>query len=374
MLKGMSLRGSLGTMSAEDVLEWVGRRKLSAPITFERRGLVRSLVVEDGPDRVGELEPPRRAARRDPRAERARRRARARRCARGARRDRRAAGQGAADVGLITEADLVEILATKIRETVTDVITWTRRAVRRRSAHARPRDRRQRAAPDRGLPDGRAPARRADGRDHGDPRRRRRRRSTCRRARRRRRAEAGEVVDAAKAWALAGDRHTAADIAAAFSGERFAAYDALASMVAGRPARRSIAATASARTPRSSSPPARAAGCARAIAPARSRWRRRRCIRIRAIAEVRKTFAQIERARVAEVAKQLLVAPPRAEAAARVPTRSPSTASPPPRSSSRNRVDGRWDLLSLVRSASVREAEALLAFAHLAEVGVVELG
>ena len=38
------------------------------------------------------------------------------------------------------------------------------------------------------------------------------------------------------------------------------------------------------------------------------------------------------------------------------------------------RVDGRWDLLSLVRSASVREAEALLAFARLAEVGVVELG
>ncbi|HEV7558065.1 MAG TPA: hypothetical protein VGO00_21505, partial [Kofleriaceae bacterium] len=38
------------------------------------------------------------------------------------------------------------------------------------------------------------------------------------------------------------------------------------------------------------------------------------------------------------------------------------------------RVDGRWDLLSLVRSASTREAEALLAFAHLAELGVVELG
>ena len=38
------------------------------------------------------------------------------------------------------------------------------------------------------------------------------------------------------------------------------------------------------------------------------------------------------------------------------------------------RVDGRWDLLSLVKSAPIREAEALLAFAHLAEVGVVELG
>ncbi|MBA3451536.1 MAG: hypothetical protein H0T42_00400, partial [Deltaproteobacteria bacterium] len=39
-----------------------------------------------------------------------------------------------------------------------------------------------------------------------------------------------------------------------------------------------------------------------------------------------------------------------------------------------NRVDGRWDLLSLIRSASVREAEALLAFARLAEAGVVDLG
>ena len=62
--------------------------------------------------------------------------------------------------GLITEADLVEILATKIRETVTDVITWTRRAVRRRSAHAAAGDRRQRPAVDRGLPHGRAPPRR----------------------------------------------------------------------------------------------------------------------------------------------------------------------------------------------------------------------
>ncbi len=35
MLKGMSLRGSLSTMSAEDVLEWVSEGWLSAPITFE---------------------------------------------------------------------------------------------------------------------------------------------------------------------------------------------------------------------------------------------------------------------------------------------------------------------------------------------------
>jgi hypothetical protein len=35
---------------------------------------------------------------------------------------------------------------------------------------------------------------------------------------------------------------------------------------------------------------------------------------------------------------------------------------------------GRWDLLSLVRSGTIREADALMAFARLAELGVIELG
>src|SRR5687768_11764593 len=48
MLCGMSVRGALSTMPAEDLLEWAARRKLSAPLTFERRGTVRNLVVEDG--------------------------------------------------------------------------------------------------------------------------------------------------------------------------------------------------------------------------------------------------------------------------------------------------------------------------------------
>jgi hypothetical protein len=90
--------------------------------------------------------------------------------------------------------------------------------------------------------------------------------------------------------------------------------------------------------------------------------------------EVRKTFSQAERARVAEVAKQLL-------SRHRVPRRTreltPKLAEELGLSAAEvelaGRVDGRWDLLSLVRSASVREGDALLAFAHLAEVGVVEL-
>jgi hypothetical protein len=93
-------------------------------------------------------------------------------------------------------------------------------------------------------------------------------------------------------------------------------------------------------------------------------------------AEVRKTFAQIERARVAEVARQLLC---RHRVPKRIKDVVPGKAADELGLSAAElelaaRVDGRWDLLSLVRSASVREADALLAFAHLAEVGVVELG
>jgi len=91
--------------------------------------------------------------------------------------------------------------------------------------------------------------------------------------------------------------------------------------------------------------------------------------------EVRTTFSTIERARVAEVAKQLL-------ARHRVPKRIKDVTNELRLAHNLSsaeielagRVDGRWDLLSLIKSASVREAEALLAFARLAEVGVVELG
>ena len=183
-------------------------------------------------------------------------------------------------------------------------------------------------------------------------------------------AEQGQVIDVPKIWAMAGDRRTAADIAAAFAGERFAAFDALARMVeAGRLAvdRR--------QRERTNSAVELAAG---------ARGRLRQGDRAGALAmatqalhqdpsdpEVRKTFTQIERARVAEVAKQLL-------SRHRVPKRLRAPAPEHGLSATElelaDRVDGRWDLLSLIKSAGVREAEALLAFAHLAEVGVVELG
>lgn len=368
MLKGMSLRGSLGTMSAEDVLEWVSRRKLSAPITFERRGVARSLVIEEGRvlwassnrrhEQLGVI-----LVRSGLVQERALADSLETRAETGV-----PLGKVLLMSGLITEAALVEILATKIRETVTDVITWNDgqfdvvprsnpstgvvaelgldvclTVARRRAARMGVimgllgSDEVLFYLPENAVP----PAARPD-----DP------------------------IDPATIWGLAGDRHSAAEIAASFAGERFAVYDKLAQMVLDAQLvidRR--------QRERTNSAVELAAG---------ARGRLRTGDRAGAFAmasqalhqdpsdpEVRKTFQQIERARVAEVAKQLL-------SRHRVPKRVKEPDGAQGLSDAEielaRRVDGRWDLLSLIRSANIREAEAVLAFAHLAEVGVVELG
>src|SRR6185295_18825883 len=365
----MSVRGALGTMPAEDVLEWVGRRRLSTPITFERRGTQRSLVVESGAivwassnrrdEQLGVI-----VVRSGIVAERALAEALEARAETGV-----PLGKVLLMSGLIGEAELIEILSTKIRETVTDVVTWTEGQF-----DVVPRSQPPATGVNAQLPI-----------------------EICLTVARRRAArmtavmdvlgsddatfdvpttalppvpEAGQVIDLPRIWGMAGDRRTAADIAAAFSGERFATYDALARMIeAGR-------LTVDRRhRERTNSAVELAAG---------ARGRLRQGDRAGALAmalqalhqdpsdaEVRKTFTQVERARVAEVAKQLL-------SRHRVPKRlqppSPEHGLNATELELANRVDGRWDLLSLVKSAGVREAEALLAFAHLAEVGVVELG
>jgi len=359
-------------MPAEDVLDWVGRRKLSTPITFERRGLQRSLVVELGSivwassnrrdEQLGAI-----LVRSGIVAERALADALEARAETGV-----PLGKMLLMSGLISEVDLIEILATKIRETVTDVLTWTEgqfdvvpraqppgtgvnaqlpieiclTVARRRTARMTAimevlgSDDVTFNVPPNAAPPPAAPP------------------------------EDGQVIDVPRIWAMAGDRRAAADIAAAFSGERYLTYDALARLVeAGR-------LTIDRRhRERTNSAVELAAG---------ARGRLRHGDRAGALAmatqalhqdpsdaEVRKTFTQIERARVAEVAKQLL-------SRHRVPKRlrppAPEHGLNTTELELADRVDGRWDLLSLVKSAGVREAEALLAFAHLAEVGVVELG
>lgn len=373
MLVPMSVRGALSTMPAEDVLEWVARRKLSAPITFERRGVVRSLGIEEGSvvwassnrreEQLGVI-----LVRSGLVAERALADALEARAETGV-----PLGKVLLMSGLISEIDLVEILATKIRETVTDVVTWPEGTF-----DVVPRT----ATPSTGV-DAQLPI------------------EICLTVARRRHtrmldimgilggddvafycpphalpptAEDGQVVDLARLWALAGDRKTAADIAATFAGERFAAFDGLARLVS------SGKLTVDRRhRERTNSAVELAAG---------ARGRLRQGDRAGALAmasqalaqdpndpEVRKTFAQIERARVAEIAKQML-------ARHRVPRRLRDVDGIDPGEHGlleldlelASRVDGRWDLLSLIKAAGVREAEAMLAFARLADAGVVELG
>lgn len=369
----MSVRGALSTMPAEDVLEWAGRRKVSGPITFERKGIVRSLVVEDGnivwassnrrEEQLGVI-----LTRSGLVAERALAESLETRAETGV-----PLGKVLLMAGLISEVDLVEILATKIRETVTDVATWSDGTFD-------------------AVPKGQTPATGVNANLKID---------VCLTVARRRMQRMNDimtilgaddvtfyvaptinppasdgdddVVDIGKVWSLAGDRRTAADITASFSGERYATFDALAKMV------ESGHLTVDRRNrERTNSAVELAAG---------ARGRLRQGDRAGAFAmasqallqdpndaEVRKTFTAIERARVAEVAKQLL-------SRHRVPRRlkdveldGEDLGLNPAEIDLAGRVDGRWDLLSLIRSASVREAEALLAFAHLAEVGVVDLG
>lgn len=365
----MSVRGALSTMPAEDILEWISDRRLNAPLTFERRGTVRSLVVEEGSivwassnrrdEQLGVI-----LVRSGHVAERALAEALEARAETGV-----PLGKVLLMSGLIAEMDLIEILATKIRETVTDVVTWTDGTF-----DIVPRSQMPATGVNAMLPI-----------------------EICLTVARRRQSrmleimavlgaddvtfyvppsaqppkpEDGHMIDAAKLWALAGDRLTAADIAATFAGERYATFDSLAKMVeAGKLVidRR--------HRERTNSAVELAAG---------ARGRLRQGDRAGALAmatqalhqdpsdaEVRKTFSQAERARVAEVAKKLL-------SRHCVPRRTDMAITgvnlTDPERELLARVDGRWDLLSLVRSASVREAEALLALAHLAEVGMVELG
>jgi hypothetical protein len=359
-------------MPAEDVLEWAARRKVAGPITFERKGIVRSLVVEDGAiiwassnrreeqlgvilTRSGLVEERALADSLETRAETG-----------------VPLGKVLLMAGLISEVDLVEILATKIRETVTDILTWTDGTFD-------------------AVPRAQPPSTGVNAQLRID---------VCLTVARRRLArmtdimnvlgadevtffvapnvgppahDSSQVLDVAKIWALAGDRRTAADITASFAGERFATFDALAKMVD-----TGLLIVNRRNRERTNSAVELAAG---------ARGRLRQGDRAGAFAmasqalhqdpndaEVRKTFASIERARVAEVAKQLLARHRVPKLLRDVEMDGEELGLSKHEIDLAGRVDGRWDLLSLIRSAPVREAEALLAFAHLAEVGVVDLG
>src|SRR4051812_5142778 len=216
----MSVRGALGTMLAEDVLEWVARRKLSTPITFERRDIQRSLIVEARAivwassnrreEQLGVI-----LVRSGIVAERALADALETRAETGV-----PLGKVLLMSGLISELVLVEILTTKIRETVTDLLTWTDGTF---DVVPRPHPAATGVTAQLPIEICLTVARRRTTRMNqivnvlgGDdatfyvppsasapP------------------ATTNDVVDPAKLWVMAGDRRPAGDIAAAFSGERF---------------------------------------------------------------------------------------------------------------------------------------------------------
>ncbi|MBA3820817.1 MAG: DUF4388 domain-containing protein, partial [Deltaproteobacteria bacterium] len=300
----MSVRGALSTMPAEDVLEWVARRKLAGSITFERRGTVRSLVIEDGvivwtssnrrEEQLGVI-----LVRSGLVAERQLAESLETRAETGV-----PLGKVLLMAGHLGEGDLISILATKIREAVTDIATWSEGTF---DIVPKPQLPATGVNAPLGIDICLAIARRrmkrtleimnALGSDDV---------AFCVPPSVPSPEPAGEAtLDVARIWELAGDRRSAADIAAAFAGERFATFDVLCKMI--EDGQLTVDRRQRERT---NSAVELAAG---------ARGRLRQGDRAGALAmatqalhqdpsdaEVRRTFAQVERARVAEVAKLLL--------------------------------------------------------------------
>ena len=156
-------------------------------------------------------------------------------------------------------------------------------------------------------------------------------------------------VDRAAIWDYAGAHLSAAEITSAFMGERFACMEALASMVNDHVLildRRSRGRT------NSGLELARQSLAADTTEP-----------------EVHRTYASIERAHVAEIARGLLGRQRVLRCCEPVPT--PSVPLTELQKDLLARVDGCWDMLSLLRSSGARESDALIAFAQLRELGFV---
>lgn len=365
----MSVRGSLATMPADDVLDWASRKNLTGVASFERRMVVRSLGLAEGQilwasssrreEQLGAI-----LTRSERVTERMLAEAIEARSQTGV-----PLGKVLMMAGVIDEAALVDVLATKIRETVTDVLSW-----REGSFDFIPRPQPTSA----GVPAvltievclgiGRRRAKRLsevlrllggdDASFYAPP-------SASPPL-----GDHAATVDPVRLWTLAAERRPSTEIVAAMGGERFAVLDALASMVASgrlvvdrRQRKRTDSAIELAASARGrlldGDRPGALAMAARALEHDDSD------------PEVRETHARAERAVAAEVAKVLLS---RHHVPRRTRISPDSVALTAAEREVCARVDGRWDLLTLVRSATIREADALMAFARLAELGVIELG
>jgi Domain of unknown function (DUF4388) len=362
----MSLRGQVATMALEDVLDWAVRRRATGVLTAEHAGQVRTLALEAGQvlwasaseadEQLGQILLATGAVTEAGLAD-----------ALGVRAETHVPlGKILLMVGAVTEEDLITALAAKIRESVSDLVTWTDG-----SFELDPRP-----APGGGVAASIAlevcltVARRRIGRwsqiravipeDHArffprlsSP------------------VEIDSAIDGARLWGLAIAGESASRIAASCGGERFMALDHLASLV------NAGALGIDRRTqPRTESAAELAHGARARLRTGDRAAALQMAEKARAMSpfdpDARAAHAAAERARVAEVARSLL-------SRHRIPRlkRSPAEIAQLDLSELErrlvHRIDGRWDLLSLIRTASVREAEALLALARLADRGVVEL-
>ena len=369
----MSIRGSLSTMPAEDILAWAGQRKITAVITFEqaRGGLVRSLGLVDGQvtwassnraeEQLGSV-----LVRSGTLSERSLVDALEARSETGV-----PLGKVLQMAGNVHEDALIETLATKIREAVTDVVTWpdgTFDLV----ARAQP--------PSAGI----SAAINVE---------------VCLNIARRRSPRLAQAlaliggdeasfyvppsvtappvvdveggIDPNRLWKLIQSGLTVAQLTASLGGERFAVITTCAAWLSAdalvvdrRRRSRTDTALELAAGARSRLKDGDRAGALAMAGQALSQDP--------GDAEVRRMYAAAERSRVAEIARMFLGrhAVPRRKRNG--PALDALPLSPLERELA-ERVDGRWDLLSLVRSASAREAEALLALARLTELGVVEM-
>jgi hypothetical protein len=178
-----------------------------------------------------------------------------------------------------------------------------------------------------------------------------------------------DSIDRVALWDYAGAHLSAAEMVAACMGERFSCLTSLATMVN----ERRLVVDRRTRD-RTNSGLEIAAG-------ARSRLRQGDRAGAYAMAqdalradpsspEIHRIFATIERAHVAEIARRALSR-----------KHAPQLRADAPADSSKlsdlqrdlvDRIDGCWDLLSLLRGSGVREADALLAFDQLRALGFVE--
>jgi hypothetical protein len=353
-------------MALEDVLEWAIRRKVSGVLTCERNPRVRSLALDGGAvlwasssqpeEQLGQILLASGGVGEDGLAD-----------ALGVHAETHVPlGKILLMVGAAREEDVVAALSAKIREAVSDLITWTDGTFEL--------DPKPPVATGIGTAIGLdvclTVARRRVGRwaqiraAVGDDQARFY-------ARRTDAPEIDSAIDGARVWALAIAGESAARIAAACGGERFAVFDHLAQLVT-----QGALGLERRAGPRNESATELAHGARARLRTGDRAAALEMAEKARAMApedpEARAAYAAAERARVAEVARTLL-------ARHRVPRlrRSPAEIAEMELTDLErrliHRIDGRWDLLSLIRTASVREAEALLALARLVERGVVEL-